>query len=156
VIHYFARQYDRTIADLQDLLRSQPDFSTAHWGLGLAYEQKGSYDLALAEMEKAAKNRGVNALASLGHLYGIMGRKDKAEGILVDLQTRARHENVSGYQIALVHLGLNRKAPALESLEGAYREHSTLLSYLKMDPRLDPLRGDPKFAELLRRVGLPS
>jgi len=156
VIHYFARQYDQTIADLQDLLRSQPDFSTAHWGLGLAYEQKGSYDLALAEMEKAAKNRGVNALASLGHLYGMMGRKDRAEGILADLEARAHHENVSGYQIALVHLGLNRTAPALESLEGAYRERSTLLGYLKMDPRLDPLRGDPKFAELLRRVGLPS
>jgi eukaryotic-like serine/threonine-protein kinase len=156
VIHYFARQYDRAIEDLENLLRDQPDFSTAHWGLGLAYEQKGSYDRAATEFETANARRGINSLASLGHLYGTMGQKAKAEQILAELRERATRENVSGYQMALVHLGLRETGPALEALERAYRERSTLLSYIKMDPRLDPLRHDPAFEKLLARVGLGS
>lgn len=74
VIHYFARQYDQAIEELQNVLRDHPDFATAKWGLGLAYEQKGSYEQALPEMEKASVRRRTNALASLGHLYGLMGR----------------------------------------------------------------------------------
>jgi TolB-like protein/Flp pilus assembly protein TadD len=154
VIHYFARQYDKTIEDLQALLRESPDFSTAHWGLGLAYEQKGRYDQAMAEFETAAKQRGLNSLASLGHLYGVTGRKDKAGEILAELETRSRAESVSGYHLAVVHVGMGETGPALEALERAYEEHSTLLSYLKMDPRLDPLRKEPAFENLLRRVGL--
>ncbi|HET6371791.1 MAG TPA: tetratricopeptide repeat protein, partial [Candidatus Polarisedimenticolia bacterium] len=154
IIHYFARQYDQTIEDLQNLLRDQPDFSTAHWGLGLAYEQKGAYDRARVEFEAASARRSINSLAPLGHLYGMMGQKAKADEILAELSKRASTENVSGYHTALVHLGLRQTRPALEALEQAYRERSTLLSYLKMDPRLDPLRRDPKFEALLSRVGL--
>ncbi|MCA1607297.1 MAG: tetratricopeptide repeat protein, partial [Acidobacteria bacterium] len=154
VIHYFAGQYDQAIEELQKVLRDHPDFSTAHWGLGLAYEQKGSYQQALAELEIASKRRGPNALASLGHLYGLMERKQQANEILTELRTRARQENISGYQIALIHIGLGETKEAVGALQQAYRERSTLLGYLKMDPRLDPLRNDPGFQELLLRIGL--
>ena len=154
VIHYFARQYDQAIEELQNVLRDHPDFTTAKWGLALAYEQKGSYQQALPEMEKASARRQANALASLGHLYGVMGRKQEANKILKELRMRAPQENISGYQIALVHIGLGETQEALGALRQAYRERSTLLTYIGMDPRFDPLRSDPAFQELLRRIGL--
>ena len=156
VIHYFAGHYDQAIENLQNVLRDHPDFSTAHWGLGLAYEQKASYQQALSELEGASKSRGANALASLAHLYGAMGRKQQARDILTELKTRAGLQKVSGYQIALVHIGLGETESAMAALQQAYREHSTLLTYLKADPRFDPLRDDPGFQELLRRIGLPQ
>ena len=156
LIYYFARQNDRAIEELQKVLRDQPDFSTAHWGLGLAYEQKANYDQALPELQKAAVGRGPNALASLGHIYGLIGRKKEAREILSGLRTRAGQENVSEYQLALVHIGLGETEPAMEALQRAYREHSTLLCYLKMDPRFDRLHGDPQFQDLLRRMNFPQ
>jgi serine/threonine protein kinase/tetratricopeptide (TPR) repeat protein len=154
VINYFARRYDQAIEDLQNILRDHPDFRTANWGLGLAYEQKASYQQALAELQKASARRAPNALASLGHLYGVMGRKQQAGEILTELKTRAREENISAYQFALVHIGMGETKEALDALQQAYRERSTLLGYLKMDPRFDPLRNDSRFQEIMTSIGL--
>jgi serine/threonine protein kinase/Tfp pilus assembly protein PilF len=155
VIYYFARRYDRSIEELKKVLKDHPDFGTAQWGLGLAYEQKGLYEQALVELEKAAQKRRTNALASLGHLYGVMGRKKEARDILLELEKRAGQESVSPYQLVLVHIGLGNTEAAVAGLQQAYREHATLLSYLKMDPRLDPLRDDLRFQDLLRRMNFP-
>lgn len=156
VIYFFDRQYDKAIEELKKVLRDHPDFSTAHWGLGLAHAQRGNYDEALAELEKAAQRRGTNSLASLGHVYGLMGRKKEAGEILSELKKRSEQKDVSDYQIALVHIGLNETDAAMEALDQAYRERSTLMSYLKMDPRLDPLRSNPRFQELLRKMNFPQ
>jgi len=156
VIYYFARQYDRAIEELQKVLNAHPDFGTAQWGLALAHEQKGNYDQALAQLEKAASRRRANALASLGHLYGLIGRKEKAKEILEDLSARTGKDRVSPYQLALVHVGLGDKEAAMEALQRAYRERATLLSYLKMDPRLDPLRADPQFQDLMAKMNYPK
>jgi TolB-like protein/Tfp pilus assembly protein PilF/predicted Ser/Thr protein kinase len=156
VIYYFARQYDQTIVILQSIPHDHPESSTAHWGIGLAYEQKGQYDLALPELEKAATSKSTNALASLGHLYGLMDRKRDAEQILAELKARGSQENVSGYQFALVEVGLGDHEAAIAALQQAYQERSTLLSYLKMDPRFDPLRANLQFQELLRHIGIPQ
>jgi eukaryotic-like serine/threonine-protein kinase len=155
LIYYFGRQYDQAIEKLQKVLHDHPDFSTAHWGLGLAYEQKGNYDQALPEFQKAVESRGPNALASLGHIYGLIGRKKEAREILSEVSTHAGQENISEYQLAVVQIGLGETEAAMESLQRAYREHSTLLNYVKMDPRFDPLRGNPQFQDLLRRMNFP-
>jgi eukaryotic-like serine/threonine-protein kinase len=156
VIYFFDRQYDRAIEELQKVLRDYPDFSTAHWGLGLAFAQKGKYEQALPEVEKAAQRRGTNSLASLGHIYGLMGRKKEARDILSELKKRGEERDVSDYQLALVYIGLDEKDAAIEALEQAYRERSTLMTYLKMDPRLDSLRSNPKFQDLLRNMNFPQ
>jgi serine/threonine protein kinase/Tfp pilus assembly protein PilF len=155
VIYYFGRQYDRAIDELKKVLHDHPDFGTARWGLGLAYEQKGVNDQALTELKKAAERRGPNGLASLGHFYGVRGQRKEAEEILAELRKRAGPERVSRYQLALVQIGLGDNDGAMEGLQQAYMEHATLLSYLKMDPRFDPLRGDQRFQDLLRRMNFP-
>ncbi len=155
MIYYFARQPDQAIEELKHVLRVHPDFRTAHWGLGLSYEQKGLYDLALPELQKAAERRSTNTLASLGHFYGVTGRKKEALEILTELTKRGEKEDVSDYQFALVHIGLGDSQAAMEALEQAYREHATLLSYLKMDPRFDPLRGNQRFQDLITRLNFP-
>ncbi len=156
MIYYFARQPDQAIEDLKNVLRDNPDFRTAHWGLGLAYELKGLHDLALPVFQKAAESRGPNALGSLGHFYGVTGRTKEARELLTELTKRGENEEVSDYQLALVHMGLGDSQAAMEALEQAYREHATLLCYLKMDPRFDPLRGDQRFKDLITRLNFPQ
>jgi TolB-like protein/Tfp pilus assembly protein PilF len=156
VVYYFARQYDQAIEALQKILHDHPDFDTAHWGLGLAYSGKGDYEHALPELERVAKGGGPNSLASLGYVYGRMGRSKEARDILEEMQKRAKETAVSGYQFAVVHVGLGETESALQSLEQAYRDHSTTLGYIKMDPRLDSLHYHPRFQALLRQMNFPN
>ncbi len=159
VIYYFGRQYDLAIVQLRKVLDEHPGFSVAHWGMGLVYEQKGMSPEAIAELEKAdaiGKHRSTNTLASLGHAYAIAGQKSKAQQILSELEGRSKREPISSYQFALVFAGLGNKDQALAALEKAFQQKSTLLTYVKMDARFDPLRPDPRFADLLHRMGLPQ
>ena len=102
--------------------------------MGLAYSGKGDYEHALPELERVAKGGGPNSLASLGYVYGRMGRSKEARDILEEMQKRAKETAVSGYQFAVVHIGLGETESALQSLEQAYHDHSTTLGYIKMDP----------------------
>jgi tetratricopeptide (TPR) repeat protein len=160
VIYYFGRQYDLAIAQLRKVLEEHPNFSVAHWGLGLVYEQKGMLAEAIAELEKAdalGKHGSTNTIASLGHAYAIAGQRSKAEQILSQMKiVRSKQEPISSYQFALVFAGLGEKDQALAALEKAFREKSTLLTYVNMDARFDPLRHDPRFTDLLHRMGLPQ
>ena len=158
VINYFGRRYDAAMGQLQNVLKEDPKFWLAHWGLGLVYEQKGMMPGAISEFETAAtlSGRSANAIASLGHAYAIVGKRHEADAVLGELEKRAKQTNVSSYQMALVYVGLADKDRAFDALEQAFRERSTLLGYLKMDPRLDPLRTDPRFQDLVRRVRLPQ
>lgn len=158
VIYYFGRKYDLVIEELRKVLQEDPNFSVAHWGLGLSYEQKGMLTEAIAEFEKAdalGKHRSSNTLASLGHAYATAGQKQRARQLLQELENRAKKEPISGYQLALIHIGLGENDAAVAALDKAFRERSTLLSYLKMDPRFDPLHSDPRFHDLRQRIGLP-
>jgi TolB-like protein/tetratricopeptide (TPR) repeat protein len=156
VISYFGRQYDQAIQELRQINRLDPRFFVPYWGLGLCYEQMGVYEEAVTQLQKAIElsGRGANGIASLGHAYGLAGRRGEALKILLELEERAKRSYVSSYQIALVYLGLHRNDEAMKQLENAYQERSTLLTYLRMDPRFDPLRSDPRFEDLLRRIGL--
>ena len=107
-----------------------------------------------ASFQKAAEltERGTNVLASMGRAYAVSGKPDEARKILQELAVRAKQRYVPSYQVALVHAGLGDKDKAFESLEKAFDERSTLLTYLKMDPRFDSLRSDPRFKAMLRRL----
>lgn len=158
MISYFARQYDNALERLQKVLELDPKFPVPYWGMGMCYEQKKRYSEALTYFQKGIElsGRDANGLASLAHAYGLAGQDTDAQKILVELQGRSKAEYISSYQLAVIYLGLGQNNRAIAGLKNAYRERSTLLGYLKMDPRFDPLRSDPRFQDLLSRIHLPK
>ncbi len=129
--------------------------------LGLAYEQKGNWDLAIAEFEQRLKSyRQDEALfpvstAELAHAYAVSGRRREALQLLSELTEMSKQRFVSSWAFALVYVGLGDKDRAFEWLEKAYNERSGEMSvHLRPDPRMAPLRSDPRYRELLRRMGL--
>jgi tetratricopeptide (TPR) repeat protein len=155
LLFYFWGRYDEALADLIKVRDEDPKFSVAQWGIGLVYEQKGKLSEAVAELEKAVSlSASLNVRSSLGHAYGIAGKTEKAREILRLLEERSRTGYVPSYYFALVHAGLGEKTEALDWLERAYQERSTILAYLQIDPRLTPLRSDPRFLDLARRIGV--
>ena len=95
-------------------------------------------------------------LGGLGHAYAAAGRRSDAETVLQDLLERARLSYVSPFDIALIYTALGERDTAITWMTKAVSERSTWLVYSKWEPRLDPLRNDPRFQELLRRIGLPA
>jgi Tfp pilus assembly protein PilF len=156
MIAYFARQYEDAIRQLQKILELDPKFPVPYWGMAMCFEQQKKYPEALAQFEKGIElsGRGANGIASLAHAYGLAGQDSEAKKILVELKERSRSKYVSSYQFAVIYLGLGQNERAIAALEDAYRERSTLLGYLKMDPRFDPLRSDARFQDLLSRIHL--
>ncbi|MDA2928401.1 protein kinase [Acidobacteria bacterium AH-259-O06] len=155
-VFYRARQYDPAVEQCQKTLDLDPNFALAHHLLGWVYAQKSMHQEAVAEAQKsvALSGRGTLMVASLGYAYAASGETDEARKVLVELKERSNQEYVPPYDIALVHTGLGEKDEAFAWLEKAYRERYGWLVYLKADPIWDPLRSDPRFTDLLRRLGL--
>jgi len=155
--HYqFARQYEEAIEQCWKTSELHPNSFWPAYFFGLAYEQQGQVDRAVEEFRNAVTMSGdvTFAAAALGHLYGTAGRTAAAKSIYDELTARARRAYVPAYDIALVCAGLGWQDQALENLSRAYQERSGWMTYLKVDPRLDPLRSDPRFIDLLHRVHL--
>lgn len=155
---YTARQYDESIREYQKGLAADPMNTNLHVGLGWVYGQKKMYAEAIAELEKAVTLSGRHEvpLASLGQVLAESGRKRDAERILAELKLRSKHRYVSPCLIALVQLGLGERDQAIASLEQGYANHDQWILCMKVDPLLDDLRSDPRFKDLLRRIGLPE
>ena len=155
--YVFARQYDKAIEQLSRTLELFPDFGLAHWYLALAYEQKAAYAQALPEFRRAQTvvTGNVVVLADLGHAYAVSGNAADARQILEQLTALSGRRYVPSTSVALIYAGLGDYDRAFEWLDKAVAERSEWLIYLKVDPRLDPLRSDSRFPQLERRVGLP-
>ena len=153
---YLARQYDRAIDQYQKALEIDPNFVIAHWMLGLAYEQKTMYKESVAELQTAVALSGRNSitLALLGHVYAGSGKKAEALKVLDELNELSKRSYVSSYRVAAIYDGLEEREQAFEWLQRAYEERDPWLVFLKLDPVLDNLRSDARFADLVRRVGL--
>jgi TolB-like protein/DNA-binding winged helix-turn-helix (wHTH) protein/Tfp pilus assembly protein PilF len=155
---YTARQYDQAIRAFQRALELEPDYVDPHVGLGWVYGEKQMYGEAIAELEKAVNlgNRHEFIVASLGKVLGDSGRRQEARKLLEELEERSKHRYISHCLIALVQIGLGERDQAVASLEQGYTDRDQWMLYLKVDPHLDDLRSDPRFKDLLRRVGLPQ
>ena len=153
---YFARQYDQAIQQYKTTLELDRDFFGAHI-IGAPYEQKGMYEEAIAEFQIATRlsENDPEVLACLGHAYALSGKRDKAQDVLDELKELSKRRYVQSYDLAVVYVGLGEKDRALKLLGKAYEERDETLVLIKVDPRLDPLRSDPRYAELLRRMGFP-
>ena len=157
-VSYFARDYDAAIARYRTTLDLDPDFSWAHFLLGLALQQRGEFAQAIAEFEAALRvsGRSTKILAAAGHAAARAGNADRARQILGELDQIARERYVSSYAIAVVHIGLGDYDNAFSCLARACEERAGYLVYLNVDPVVDPIRDDPRFAELLSTTKRPS
>jgi TolB-like protein/Flp pilus assembly protein TadD len=156
-VYYLARNYDRAVEQLRKTLELDPDFVRAHYLLGRTYLEKGMYNQAVQELQKATDLSRGNAvyLAGLGCGYAKSGKTREAMRILDELvEMRSSQAYVPPYDIALVLVALGQQDSAFTWLEKAFEENSDFKDELKVGPMLDPLRSDPRFQELLRRVGL--
>ncbi|MFN0084450.1 MAG: protein kinase domain-containing protein [Blastocatellia bacterium] len=155
-INLLARKYDRTIRETQQALKLDPNFFAAHRYLGLAYEAQGRHAEAIAELQKAVPlSRGSVLLkAELGHAYAVAGRRTEALQILEEMRQISAERHISPYHFALVHLGLGDRDRAIGLLNKALDERAERLVWLRVDPRFDPLRQDPRFNDLIERIGL--
>jgi len=153
---HFARQHDRAIEHYRQTLEIDPNFALAHHGLGLAYEQNGMYSEAILEFQKACTLFPGNTLmvASLSHAYAVAGKRSEALKLLAELQEQSKRRYVSPYGVALGYTGLREQNQAFEWLEKAFAERAGWLVLLKVEPRFDSLRADPRFADLVQRIGL--
>lgn len=152
---HFGRRYDEAIAAYRSALELDPNFAIAHKWLGIAYAQQGSFADALEELRKATELEPKNTVirAALAYGYALSGSGAEARKILEGLKAGRRY--VSPYRVAIVYAALGETDQAFEWLEKGYRERDGWLLNLNVDPALDPLRSDPRFARLVKRMGLP-
>jgi TolB-like protein/DNA-binding winged helix-turn-helix (wHTH) protein/Tfp pilus assembly protein PilF len=151
-----ARRYGEAIEQLRAVIAMDPNHYQAHWILGHTYAANRQFDESIAAAQKAVElsERTPGALGMLGLAYGLAGRKADATKILNELLELNRTRYVTPAALANVYIGLGDKEQAFVWLEKAYEERSNYIAYLKVFPLLDPIRSDPRFAELVRRVGL--
>jgi tetratricopeptide (TPR) repeat protein len=155
--YYFARQYDQAIAQLQKTLDMDDTFWVARLWLGWTYANVGRLPEALAELQTARRlDNNLEIVGALGYAYGRAGQRLEAQQVLDDLQQLSRTRYVSPMLGALIAVGLGEHERAFAWLEQAYADRAQMLSELKAEPVFDPLRGDPRFADLMRRVGLEA
>jgi serine/threonine protein kinase/Tfp pilus assembly protein PilF len=156
--YYHARQYDEAVEQLLRTMELDPNYPMTYWILGLLYRKTARYDLAISAGEKGVNLSGGSPLmrAALAQTFATAGAADEAIRILDDLETRAKERYVAPHFFAGTYVGLGEHDRALEYLEKSYAEHCHWLIYLHIDPSMDDLRNDPRFQDLLRRVGLPA
>ena len=153
---YMADDYDRALEEALRTLELEPQFAPAQSILGQIYEQQGRYDEAIAGLEKARilADEHPATLAALAHALAGGGRMEEARALTDRLTELSRLQHLSPFWLALAYEGIGEKAAALDSLEKAYEQHDVILVWLGTEPRLDSLRGEPRFIEILRQIGL--
>jgi eukaryotic-like serine/threonine-protein kinase len=157
---YYTRDYDQAIEQFQKTLELDPNFPPAQQFLPAAYEQKGMYDQAIAEFKKAIPLLGGNEWSltrgGLGHVYAVLGRRSEALALVAELKQLSERGYVPATSVAVIYAGLGEKDQAFVWLEKGYEERAFQMQWLRLEPRWDNLRSDPRFADLLRRIGLPQ
>jgi DNA-binding winged helix-turn-helix (wHTH) protein/TolB-like protein len=143
-------------AEAEAAAETNPDFALAHFTLGMGHLRRAEFSPAIASLEKAAivSGRAPFMLAALGCGYGMAGRKADAREVLHELNKLAEKRYVSPFDVAMVYSGLGEKEHAFEWLERSYRERAPRLTRLKAGPWFAPIASEPRFAELVRRVGI--
>ncbi len=155
---YYAHHYDQAITQLRKSLDLDPNNWTAYAMLGHAYTQQGRFPEAIAALEKARQIEDHISvpLAALGHTYAVSGRRAEARKALDELIARSRRGHVPACTLAVIYAELGDKDQAFTWLEKGYADRSWYLTSIKVDPKFDSLRSDPRYKDLLRRIGLPQ
>ena len=157
-VSYYARQYDHSLALSRRAVSLNPESQLSYVSLGRAYIQKQMYSEAIAALQRGRTldPEFPQIVGELGYGWAVSGNKTAAQDILDQLDRIAAHRYVDAYLIALIHLGLSERDKAFEYLEKAYAERSNSMPWLKVEPKFDAIRSDPRYLDLLRRVGFPT
>jgi serine/threonine protein kinase/Tfp pilus assembly protein PilF len=160
--YLMTRRYDESIAQFQKALDLNPNLPVVRAMLAMAYAMKRMYPQALAEYDKIADQDKVTAAGNqfaagmLGWVYAVSGRRTDALKIAQEFKDLSAHAYVDFYWAGVIYAGLGDKDEAFRLLEKSYQEHAVTLPYLAVDPFWYGMRADPRFADLLRRMGLPQ
>ena len=151
---FFARRYDEALQKLDSLLKLAPDNESAVIFRAYTYDGAGKYNEAIEDYKKSVSlgDTTMSTQCYLGYALTQVGRKSEAQAILEKLKTTK--EYVSPAELAVLYVGLGDKEGAIASLEKAYAAHDLQMQYLKIDQHYDSLRSDPRFVELIKKVGL--
>ena len=154
---YLAHRYDESIQQHRKAIELDPEYWIGYSWLGHALAQKGQLTEAIAAFKKATSVEKVIAepLVGLGRVYAVSGNKQEALRVLDELKDSSKRPYVSSYLIATLYAGLGDNDQAFVSLEKAYEDRSWYMTHLNLDPELKPLHSDPRFNDLVKRVGLP-
>jgi serine/threonine protein kinase/tetratricopeptide (TPR) repeat protein len=152
--YYFARQYDRAIEEDKKAVEMDPNNSFARIGLTRNYIQIRKYEEAIATASKPEPDDSY-LLASLGEAYARSGKTAEAQKVIDKLNELTKQRYVPPYAVAWIYVGLGQKQQALDWLEKSYANREDTMIWLNSDPSLDDLRSEPRFQNLVRRVGLP-
>jgi TolB-like protein/Flp pilus assembly protein TadD len=156
-VYTFARQYDKAIEQLRKTIEMDQSFYYAHWRLGVVYEMKGFHQEAIAEYQKArALDSDPWVLALIGHADAASGKRDEALKIVDQLRGISKQRYVPAYGFAIIYAQLGEKDEAFRWLEKSNQDRGNDLGRIKVDPLVDSLRSDPRFTDVMRRVGLPQ
>lgn len=156
--YYYARRYGEAIKYCQRALELNPRFPRCHLWIGQAYVQMGKHEAAIAEIKQAVtlSEGDSNPTAALGHAYAVAGKRAEARKVIRELEQLAKQKYVSPYFIAVIYAGLGDRDQTFAWLEKAYQERHQYMTLIGVEPVFDPVRSDPRFANLIRRIGLPS
>jgi tetratricopeptide (TPR) repeat protein len=156
--YYYSRNYQQAIECYRAALAMDPNFWMAHLFLGWAYEQMGDTTRALQEFEIVAAGAGLSSIVqgAIGHFYATSGREPEARAIIHRLQEQPGALYVAPHTLAVIYAGLGENDRAFEWLEASYENRIELLGWIKVDPRFDVLRDDPRFDRFLERIGLKA
>lgn len=155
-IFYFAGRYDDAEQQLKKTMDMNLDFLSAHVKLGWVYEQQGKYEQAIDQFNIALTLSGdeANVIALIGNCYALAGQFGEARKIINQLIEQSQQRYISPYWIAMIYACLGEKDNAFKWLNKAVEERSGGLVWLKVEPKLDGLRSDPRFSELLTTINL--
>lgn len=153
--YYFARDYDRAVVRLQRTLDLDPNSSGVHWFFAFVYLEQQRFDEAIGELQRAMALMGSDEYQPwLAYAYALAGRRDEARTTLDRLVEKSTTSYVPAHDIARIYVGLGDADHAFEWLDKACDERCGWISYLPIDPPMDPIRSDPRFTQLLQRIGL--
>jgi TolB-like protein/DNA-binding winged helix-turn-helix (wHTH) protein/Tfp pilus assembly protein PilF len=158
-VYYHQRDYKSLVEAGEKSVAANPSNWSSHYLLAVGYEGSRRPAEAVLEYQRAVElsQRDLDATAGLAHVYATMGRMAEAGKILGELQRQSKVAYISPYMIAVIYSGLGQREKAFEFLEKAYEESSPDVAYfVKTDLRIDPLRSDPRFRDLMHRIGLPQ
>jgi tetratricopeptide (TPR) repeat protein len=156
-VFYLKRDYDQFMEQAKAAVELAPNYWLGHLQLGLAYEKKGNFAQALQELEEARRMDDNSAiLEMLAGTYAAAGRPDEARRITEEMVKRSKTRYVCAYEVATTYAGLEDRESAFLWLRKSLDQRADCSPWIAADPKLDPLRADPRFQDLLHRLGLPQ